>query len=275
MIYLKDILNEYINIYSSNEINNAKNKKLSIYLIWNNGDISTDVKDLMKNTFQFYSFFIDFSKNSIKISLLDDRSDFAHIKKIQQAIKDFKRLKYITDDWDFYIQSLKSSKINLGGIKVKNLLNYNSDFDKYIPKAFHGTSDYYLENINKFGIVPNKHVDSINNWNSGNSIDSDDNIYLTIDYSKAVYYAKHTVKTLKDQLRINSKPIVVEIKDLPTDNIKIDDDMSLNTDFSRFLNYIQTGKQKTDYISSIRINSQFAYKGRISKNFIKKIYKNI
>lgn len=272
----KTKLNEYRDIVDRESIESEIRNSQQIILSWKNGYISRnrDAKSFLeKGIWNFITGKFDFKDKSVTFILLDDWSDFKYVLNVQQFLKDLIRLKWIDSNWRLILLTKKITKINLGGTTVGDLLKYDASFTKNIPICFHGTSDYYLDEILKFGITPRKYSHSEPNWDIGYTEESFDNIFLSIDYERAISYAVYTVKSLKKK-GIKSNPIIVRIENLPIDNVTADDDISTNMGKLQLIDFLRTGKQQNvTYISGIRNSAQFAYNGRIPKSFIKKIYK--
>jgi hypothetical protein len=213
----------------------------------------------------------NFKDNTATFYFMDDWSDFKQVKRVQQFIKDLIRLKWINKKWKLIIQDTKSTRLNLGGTTVAKLLQYDASFTKTIPICYHGTSDYYLDDIKLKGLTPAMYTHSMGNWDKGYIDDSGKRIYLTIDYNRAKYYASFAVDKLKEE-GIKSKKIIIQIKDLPISNVVADDDILTNMGQLQLLSFLHTGKtQLPNYISGIRQSSQFAYNGRIASTNITKI----
>lgn len=273
----KSILTEYKNIINRDEIETAINNKELIMIGWNNGIISGQ-KDIitlyqLSGGLSTIAGRFDFNKKEVLFFFGDDWSDFKFVKKVQQFLQDLIRLNWINDKWKLTISNQKSTTLNLGGNTVSDLLKYDSTFTKIIPICYHGTSDYYLDNINSKGITPNMYTDTAPNWNMGYTVDSSKKIYLSIDYDRAEYYASIAVDRLaKDGIK--SKKLIVQIKNLPIGNVTADDDILTNMGQLQLLNFLSTNKKTIpNYISGIRQSAQFAYNGRISNNYITKIIK--
>jgi len=274
MIYFKDILNELIKVNNIEDILAAKNNNKEMFLYWNNGIVGTDPNEIHSMGFNGIGCIVNFKDKLVRFFLMDDWSDFKYILRIQNFIKDLIKASFISKDWKIKIGNEKATKINLGGSTISDLLKYDASFTKNIPIAFHGTADYYLDKIKKLGILPPKYDASIKNWETGYLNDSDDKVYLTIDYDRAKAYAEQTVSALENQ-GIKSKPIIVELRDIPLSFVDADDDFISGVGTLQLLNYLKTGKLTIpkNYIASIRNSSQFAYKGIIPKKHIRKIYK--
>jgi hypothetical protein len=262
-------INEYLNVDYEENLEKAQKDKEIISVYWDNGNIQ--IGGLPKFTQEFgmhiISFRVNYRTKEIINVLWDDWSDFKIIRNVQKAIKDFIKLGFIDESWKIVMTSKESTKRNLKGTTVKKLLQYDAEFTKSIPFAYHGTSDIYLDQIERLGVAPSKYLDVDPNWNMGYSEESSKNVYLSIDFARAKYYAEHTVE------KVGGNPIVVEIHDLPIDNVGVDDDIKTNMGYLQLLTLLQSGKEKLDYLSGIRSSSQFAYQGRIPSKLIYKIHK--
>jgi len=274
MIYFKDLLNELIKVNNIEAIRDAKKNNTEILLYWNNGIVGTDPNEIHSMGFNGIGCIVNFKDKLVRFFLMDDWSDFKFILRIQKFIKDVMKAGFIEKNWKINITGEKSTKINLGGSTIADLLKYDASFTKNIPISFHGTSDYYLDDIKRFGIRPPKDRPIIKNWDTGYIDDSSDQIYLSIDYDRAHSYAEQTVSKLKEN-EITSKPIVIELENIPLAFVDADDDFIESAGMLQLLSFLKTGKAKipNDYVASIRSSSQFAYKGRIQKKYIRKIYK--
>ena len=182
----------------------------------------------------------------------------------------------IDKSWTCNIQDAESTQVTYGTNNVGQILKYNSHFTSLIPRAFHGTSDYYLTDIKKYGIKPRGETTAIENWNIGYTDASVKNVYLTIDYNRAKYYAEHAVTALKKEHGIKSKPIVFLIENLPTSNVVMDDDFQTNMGHLQLIHFLKSGQKPkaATYIGAIRSSSQFALEGSVAPNQITQIVKN-
>lgn len=158
------------------------------------------------------------------------------------------------------------------GTTIDDVLKYDTSMNKKIPWAFHGTSDLYLDTIKKYGLMPIDQLRKLNipvdlNFDTHYTDESEKNIYLTIDIDVAKNYAHNAVET------VGGNPIIIIIfKDLDISNIDSDDDIITNVGFAQFLNKLNNmGSEYNHYKDSIKANSQFSFKGRISPNLIFKI----
>ena len=78
------------------------------------------------------------------------RLSICTVPRFQQAVKDLVRLKAIDASFNIEIGFSDAKKI-LGTNTVDSFLNYDASYVNVIPKAFHGTTSYDLENINRLG----------------------------------------------------------------------------------------------------------------------------
>lgn len=266
---LLQILNELRRIDNKDVLDDAVKNKKKITVIWDNGILSTDIKTHM--SFNNIYLRVNFDKNEIKFQPMDDRSDLRFVKRVQQAVSDLKRSGYINDYWWIILgYDFKASKSSFGGVKVGTFLKYNANYDVTIPICFHGTCSEYLDSIEKYGIAPRDSMDSINyippNFDRYYSKDSSKNVYLTMDYNVAEEYAKNAAANT------GSDPIVIRLEDIPIENVTADDDLINNVGYANLILKLSGQENKyNSYISGIRANSQFAYKGRIPKKYISKI----
>lgn len=273
---IDNVIFEFKEMFDHEDIIRAKKNKEKVYVAWNNGVISLS-QNLLKHSqgMNNIGILIDYKKKSILFFPMDDWSDFKFIKKLQQAVKDFIKVGIIDKSYEFIISDAKNTKMNLGGTTVKDVLDYNAEYTKLIPFAFHGTSDLFLDSIKKYGLLTGDKIKTVHQWNTGYTNESDYLNYLSIDFARAEYYAKHAVETIKNKLGEDTKPIVVEVNNLPISYVVSDDDFVTNMGQLQLLVYLHSGKKidVNNYISSIRGSAQFAYKGRIPAKFIKKIHK--
>jgi hypothetical protein len=267
---LRKIIAELKRVDNADIINSAKINKSTIQVKWDNGVIFTEFgPNVGLNTIMFI---LNFSNNLLVFFSMDDRSDFRFVGRLQNAVKDLIKSNIIDLKWKIQIASKDSTNKNLTGGSIKNLLAYNATFDKNIPVCFHGTTDLDIDSIKRFGIVPPAQMKKFGknfkqNFDGYYTERSSDNIYLSIDIDVAKNYAVHASE------KNGGKPIVLMIKNLDTANILTDDDILNNVGMAAFLTFLTTGKKNRTYIDSIRINSQFAYKGRIPASKITKIMK--
>lgn len=250
------------------------------YIFWSYGDIYDDVNKLSINQrFNIIlQFNLNYSKKLITHFSMDDWSEFRKIHLIQNALYDLIKAKIIDKSWNIHIVDKKNTKISLGSTNVWNIIKFNTDFINIIPICFHGTTTRYLPDIKKYGIRPRSKTQVSQNWDSHYIEDSDKKIYLSFDFERAGYYAKHTLNRDDDYyfdkgMKNQSKAIVLEIKNLDVNGIASDDDYQ--SDIMSLLSLIKTGKEshKKNYIQSLRQTTQFAYMHNIPFNKIHKIHK--
>ena len=272
IIKLKDILKELKSIQNIDKVDTTK----QYTIIWDNGDLiamTPETAPPMKFG-KIFPMSVDPKKKLIKLQDYDDWSSFKDILKMQQAVKDMMRANLADLTWKVDIP-MSDVKKNIGSLKIADFIQYDASFANVIPKAFHGTTSYDLENIKRLGIVPpSKHDNEILKWDSFYTEDSPDKVYLSTDFNRAEYYARHAAELYKKK-KIKATPIVIQIDNLPTDRIVADDDFKSNMSMIQLIAAMQTGKQvDTDsYIQSIRGTSQFGYKGRIPASMFTKIHK--
>ena len=217
---------------------------------------------------------IDRKRKIVRISPMDDWADVKIIKKLQAALKDLIEEKVITEDWTGIILDAKLTERSLGSKKVKDILNFDSSFKDKIPYAFHGTTKWHLDRILKEGIAPRNVTTVDPNWKKGYAKFSPKQIYLTIDYNRALYYANQAVEALKNK-DVKTTPVVLEIKDLSTKHLVADDDFDNNVSILQLVQMVTNGttdEQEKGYIRSIRSTGQFALKGKIEPSQITKVY---
>ena len=247
-------------------------------IIWSNGELFVNPTDKEALTGAFGGVYaqVEPKKKLVYSWPMDDHSDFKHIKKLQQCLSDMIKADLIDKSWTCNIQDAESTQITYGSNNVGKILKYNSHFTSIIPRAFHGTSDYYLKDIKKYGLKPRGETTAIENWNIGYTDASVKNVYLTIDYNRAKYYAEHAVTALEKEHGIKSKPIVFLIENLPTSNVVMDDDFQTNMGHLQLIHFLKTGQKPkaATYISAIRSSSQFALEGSVSPDQITQIVKN-
>jgi len=270
--FVNESLNELKQVYGEEFIGD----KDEYFATWSNGDIY--IEDAKKHTVFMVGVYmkIYIKKKEVYTWPMDDWSDFKHIKRLQQALNDMIKAGLINKSWVCNVQDAESTQVTYGSNNVGDILKYNSHFTSVIPRAFHGTSSYYAKDIMKYGIKPRHETTSIENWDLGYTDASHKNIYLTIDYNRAHYYAGMAVKALKEKKGIKSKPIVFLIENLPTSNIKMDDDFQTNMGHLQLIDFLRSGgKPKVaTYISAIRSSSQFALEGNIAPGQITQIVKS-
>ena len=252
------------------------------HVIWSNGKIVVNPtqQDMMDPKMGFLGVLnmeVDHNEKTVKLTPFDDWADTKIALKVQKALKDMIRAKYIDETWKCIIMRDKLTKRSLGSTKVKDIIKQDYSYADVIPFAYHGTSDLFLEEIKSKGLMPREESGQEEIWDIGYTSKSQENVYLTTDYARAQYYADYTVKALKEK-GIKSKPIVVFIENLPTSNIVMDDDLITNMGMLQLLALLHSGKTKeqfaqgASYITGIRQSGQFAYKGRIPASMITKIY---
>ena len=271
MIKLKDILAELKSIENLEKIDTTK----PYTIIWNNGILvamspgATPPISLGK----MYPMAVDPVKKTIKLQDYDDWSSFRDILKMQQAVKDMLKAKLVDMTWKVDIP-MSDVKKNIGSFAIVDFLNYDASFSKVVPKAFHGTTDKDLESILKIGVVPPSKTDrEILKWTQFYGPDSEDKTYWSIDFDRAKYYAENAVQMYK-KMGIKSKPVVIEVDNLPMQMTVADDDFQSNMSMIQLLAAMQHGKLDTQSaIQSIRMTSQFAVKNRIPPSMFTKIHK--
>jgi len=271
MIKLKDILIELKSIQNIDKIDTTK----PYIIIWNNGDLvamspgATPPMVLNK----IFPMSVEPVKKIVELQDYDDWSSFKDILKMQQAVKDMLKAKLIDMTWKINIP-MSNVKKNIGSLKIVDFLAYDATFATAVPKAFHGTTDKDLTSIQKIGITPPSKTDKeILKWDKFYGPDSQDKTYWSIDFDRAAYYANHAAESYK-KMGIKSKPIVIEVDNLPMSMTTADDDFQSNMSMIQMLTVMQHGKvDKESAIQSMRMTSQFAVKGRIPASLITKIHK--
>lgn len=262
-----NLLSEYKKVVNLELIQKTKQANGKVVLRWADGvigDAHSNPLDFVSSGFRMgIPFEINFATKKILVLLMDDRSDFRFIKQIQQALNDFLRLKFIDLSYNVTIGN------GYKEVSIKTILKYNSDFDKIIPIAYHGTSAMYHDKIKKYGLLPSKYTMNTQ-WDFGYTDESDDSIYLTIDLGVAIQYARHACAKIQTDQNIKTKQLIVVIKDLPVDNIVPDDDI-INMPSLQLLSYIGTGNKYLSYIDSIRTTGQFALRHHVPPQMISKI----
>lgn len=260
---LKKILNELLSV---EQIPGNLTK-----IFWKNGKVAFDTTDI-EMLFDSIIFQVNKESKELYYYTMDDWSEIRSIKHIQQALKDLIRAKIIDLTWIVTIESKKNTIRSLNSNKVKDIIKIDTSFSSKIPFCFHGTSTEYLPHILKNGIVARKNSKTKPNWEKGYISVSQNNIYLTIDYQRAFYYAQKTVTANKQQ-GIISKPVVIMIKDLDSKFAITDDDYFTHGNLS-LLQFLRTGKKAKDsFVQGIRNTSQFAYSKSIPVNKIYKVFK--
>ena len=244
------------------------------YLVcWEKGKIyiNPDQTQLLHLMFGAVKMVFDDNKKEIEMQPIDDWANLKTIHSIQNAIKDFKKAKMIDDSWTLTVSTKEETERSLGGVSIKDVLKYDASYSRTIPICFHGTTDKNLKTIQKMGIIPSKHGKGKKNWKKGYIEESKENVYLTMDYERAVYYAEMAAEAHK-----GTKPVVIEIKNLPVDNILSDDDYKTIGSMS-ILQMLRAGsnnkRDKDNYIQGIRNTGQFAIKGRIPPSMLGFVYK--
>lgn len=270
-----NFLIEYQEIIDKDGIEQKIRNKESFVIIWVNGRITdqNNFRDLVQYSLggHIIGGKFDFTNQTIKFIMFDDWGDYKFVLKIQQFLKDLIRLNWIDENWEVIISDKKNTKLTFGGIKLKDILAYDASYTKVIPVCYHGTSDYYLDKIQRLGIVPRKYLGGIGNWTKGYTEKSKHQVYLSIDYMNARGYADNAVDIVNKVYDVNSKPIIVQLKNIPIDNVTIDDDLETNMGMLQLLSVLSTGKVVKNYISGLRSSAQFAYNGTIPTKYINKI----
>jgi hypothetical protein len=244
-------------------------------IAWKHGILAVDPEqaDVLRMMFPLI-FAARPKKKTVAVYPMDDWSDFKKIKEMQQALADMVRAKLITPKWKFVVGNPKNTKMTLGSTRVADVLKYDANFDRVVPHAFHGTSDHHLESIKKFGLAPPRYGKGDLNWDIGYTEVSDQNVYMTMDFDRAAYYANYAVSSLEKR-GVKSKPIVVQVDNLPIEKVNVDDDFRSNMGMLQLIQFLHAGKKvdPKNYISGIRSSGQFAYRGRIPATMIAKIHK--
>lgn len=260
--------------------NLKKNPNQEALVAWNDGDIIVNptaqdsmqmsIKAFTRNTIGMK---LKPSKKLVTIVDYDDWSSFKAVPRMQQAIKDLVRLKLIHPTYKIQV-GISDAVKNLGKGTVQAFLDYDSSYSSNIPRAFHGTTEYDLESIKKIGITPpSKNPNAIIKWEEFYTEGSPDTVYLSTDYDRAAYYARHA-KDLYKRKGIKTKPIVLQIDNLPIDRVVADDDFRSNMSMVQFLAAVRSDKKvdPNSYIASIRGTAQFGYKARIPPSMITKVH---
>jgi hypothetical protein len=252
------------------------------FAMWSNGDLVVNPTndDRLKLGFRNAIYMeIQQDKKTIKITPFDDWADTKIALRVQQALKDMIKSKIIDETWNCIIMQEKTMKRSLGSKKVKDIIKMDYSYVDVIPFAYHGTSDYFLSQIESKGLMPREESGEDEIWDKGYTNRSQENVYMTTDYARARYYADYAVDSLKDNKDIKSKPIIVQVQNLPTSSIVMDDDLITNMGMLQMLAFLNSGKSKEEfargasYITGIRQSGQFAVMGRIPASMITKIYK--
>ena len=239
-------------------------------VLWHNGDIivNPEFEDRAK---YFYSvnMLIDVSTKTVKLYPGDDFSDMKQIKKIQQALSDCKNAKLIDDEWSVLISDEDLVAKSTGSAKLSDFLKFDTNFDRTIPRCFHGTSSDKAEDILRNGLWPkNNKKSNKKNWTKGYTEHSDSNVYLTIDYNRAEYYAEIAVNAAEKRGLRNVEPVVFEIKNLPVAFIVSDDDYETGVGMSIMQALRGVNPSIKNYIKSIRNSGQFGYRGHIPASML-------
>lgn len=251
----------------------------TIYVLWNNGDLM--VNPANDQRMQVRSGAVNAqltrSKHQIFMMPMDDWADTKNILKIQQMLRDLMRAGFIDDEWGFVINDDTETVRSLGSRKVEDILKYDASFSQIIPFAFHGTTTLSLPKIELHGIQPRSFTRARPNWKKGYTAESHDRVYMTIDYRRAVYYAKVALDAIKKvDKHTKAELAVIMVKDLPTSCIVPDDDWKNNVSMMSLINMMNTGKkgdEGIEYIKGIRSSGQFALAKAIPANLITKIWK--
>ena len=271
MIKLKNIIKELKSIKNIEKVDTSK----SYHVIWNDGDLVAMISGATPplSLGKMFPMEVNTPKKIVKLQDYDDWSSFKDILKMQQAVKDLLKAKLIDMTWKVDIP-MSDVKKNIGSLKIADFLNYDATFSNTIPKAFHGTTDKELASIQKIGVTPPSKTDrEVLKWDEFYGEDSVDKTYWSIDFDRAKYYAEHAVGVY-DRMGIKTKPIVIEVDNLPMSMTTADDDFQSNMSMIQMLATMQHGKLDTkSAIQSIRMTSQFAIKGRIPASKIVKIHK--
>lgn len=263
--------NEFILELKSEET--RPDKVSNVY--WSNGEVFYELDQMSMMTMgNLLKFKIE--KKTLHFFPLDDRSDLKFLVNIQQALKDFIKIGLIDYSWKLVIsREDKFTKNSFGGSNdIKSIIDYDSSFTKYFPYLFHGTTSNNLELIKKIGLVPNQYKDKkIHNHDRHYTENSDENIYLTYDFSLASTYASEAVFADSKNFKIKSKPVVIEFKDVSVSSVKSDDDFINGFQIAKLLSSLKGKDIKNDsYIQSLRYSSQIALKGSLHASQIHKIH---
>jgi len=280
MIKLKDLLVEYRSVKGLDTFDSSKEN----VVFWSDGiiminpekpmDAASAMRTLTSKFTGPISIQVDPVKKFVTIFDYDDWSSFKTVPSFQQAIKDLVRLKLVKPNYGLRI-GLSNTTKNLGKSTVNALLKYDASYSNTIPRAFHGTTVKDLETIKRLGLVPpSKNKYSVLKWDAFYTDDSPDNIYLSTDFERADTYARHAVGKYKE-IGIKTKPVILQVDNLPIDNVVADDDFRSNMSMVHLMSVFQTGKKvdPDSYMSSIRSTAQFGYRGRIPASKITKIHK--
>lgn len=247
------------------------------FVIWNNGKLfykpkSEEFAEIHSGLARVMPFELDPKKKLIKFTPMDDWSDVKFILKVQQALKDFIKAGDIDENWKLQIGVTGNAEKSFGSNLVGEVLQYDAKWQKNIGYVFHGTTSWHLPMIKKNGILPRGTAGVDPNWDDFYTEESPDQIYLTIDFDRASFYAEKAVEALKKQ-GIKAKPVVLEIRDLPVDKLVPDDDFQNNMSMMQLLMAMQGGAPKKTFQRSIRNSGQFAMRDNVEPNQIYKVHK--
>jgi hypothetical protein len=204
---------------------------------------------------------------------MDDWADLKIVRKLQQMLGDMVKAGIIDGSWECEVASGKETKRTLGSKRVRDILAYDASLSERIPIAFHGTTSKNLPGIERFGIAPTKRTggEGRQNWDRGYAEQSGDVVYMTMDYDRALYYARHACEER------GGAPVVIEVRDIPVSMVTVDDDFLNNMGSLRLMWMLKTGKDPaaggTSYVQGIRMSGQFAVTQRIPPSMFAKIYK--
>lgn len=218
-------------------------KSLSFHNDWSQQDIVNQFKD--KNILQsLEEIFKDFSQGAYgkiinnKIVIMNDAfsPSSLFLKKLSQSLGN--------------LPIVHQGKT----IDFKNLTGS-------IQNVFHGTTEKYLPEIMKKGLIPNSNV---SNWDievTGINSQNKRPIYLTTDFNVAKSHAINASE------KNGSKPVVLKIK--------IPDMSKIDYDFDSFNNETDPNfdvkNQYKQMYSSVRESGLMAYDGRIPPSHILKV----
>jgi hypothetical protein len=239
-------------------------------VIWANGVLMYEPKQeelLHLFTQRPVSMKVNEKEKTVKLMPMDDWSDVKIILRVQQALKDLIRDNSITEDWTVEIGTKGNVARSFGSNKVGDLIKYDAKWQKSIPYIFHGTTTWHLPEIKKNGLQPRSKTDFDPNWDRHYTEESPEQIYLTIDFERAMYYANHAVNFLKGQ-GIEASPVVLEIRDMPTKDLVMDDDFKNNQGIMHLLMAMSGSTPKDTYQRSLRGSGQVAHKGGIDPSMI-------
>lgn len=216
---------------------------------------------------------VDQDERTVSLMPMDDWSDMRIIHRVQNALKDLMKDGAIQGDWNVEIGTKGSVEKSFGSGRVDRIIQYDSQWQKTIPYIFHGTTTEHLDNIMKHGLVPRSSGGGGRNWDKHYTPDSDDQVYLTIDFDRAFYYADWAAAAARKAGSKNVKPVVLEIRDMPVKDLVMDDDFRNNRGIMHLLMSMQGAKDKDTYQSSLRGSGQVANKGIVPPELIYKIHK--